>query len=104
MRKRGSVIAAVFVLCLAVMSRPVKKAAADGGASDAGAAPGPSDCVACIQCVAGCTTAYADCTRKCLGQPDFKTQQSCQAQCPTVLACAQACPCGGCTNVPGLPH
>jgi hypothetical protein len=26
------------------------------------------------------------------------------AQCPTVVQCAQACPCSGCTNIPGLPH
>jgi hypothetical protein len=105
MKRLFSVVAVAFVICIAMVSPPVRNAAAaDGGTSDAGAAPGPSDCATCIQCMAGCTTAYAECTRKCLGQPDFKSQQACQAQCPTVITCAQACPCSGCANVPGLPH
>ena len=107
MKNLFSAVAIAFLFCVAVVSPPVKRAAAapDGGASDAGAAPpGPFDCAACVQCVANCTTAYADCTRKCLGQPDFKSQQGCLAQCPTVLTCAQACPCSGCANIPGLPR
>jgi hypothetical protein len=104
MKNLFSVVAVLLVACIALVSPPVKRAAADPPATDAGAPPAPSDCATCIQCVAGCTTAYADCTRKCLGQPDFKSQQTCLTQCPTVFACAQACPCSGCPNIPGLPH
>jgi hypothetical protein len=103
MKNLFSVVVVLWVACIALVSPPMKRAAADA-ASDAGAAPAPSDCATCVQCVAGCTTAYADCTRKCLGQPDFKSQQTCLTQCPTVFACAQACPCSGCANLPGLPH
>ncbi len=105
MKSLFSVLAATLVVCIALVSPPVKRAtAADGGASDTGAAPQPSDCAACVQCVANCTSAYAECTRKCLGQPDFKSQQACLASCPTILTCAQACPCSGCANIPGLPR
>jgi hypothetical protein len=68
------------------------------------APPKPADCAACVQCVAGCGTAYADCTRKCFSLPDIPSQQACVAQCPAVHVCAQACPCAGCANIPGLPH
>ena len=56
-------------------------------------APGPSDCGTCAKCVGACGTQYADCQRKCFGQPDLPSQQACAAQCPSVLDCAKNCPC-----------
>jgi hypothetical protein len=47
MKNLFSAVIVAFVLCIIVVSPPMKSAAAaDGGASDAGSAPGPSDCAA----------------------------------------------------------
>ena len=55
MKNLFSVVAVLLVACIALVSPPVKRAAADPPATDAGAPPAPSDCATCIQCVAGCT-------------------------------------------------
>jgi hypothetical protein len=107
MRNLFAVIA-VAVVGSIVVSQPARVASAQPPTPPPAPSPPPpppkSDCATCIQCVAACGTAYADCTRKCLGQPDIPSQQACVAQCPTVVQCAQACPCSGCGNIPGLPH
>jgi hypothetical protein len=115
MRHLLFVFSLAFVGSVAMVSSPVRTASADGATPPAPApapAPAPTpappppkaDCATCIQCVAACGTAYADCTRKCFSLPDFASQQACVTQCPAVTACAQACPCSGCGSVPGLPH
>jgi len=109
MRTLISVAAVAFLATLFVASPPVRTAAA----ADAGPAPapspappapppGPADCGTCAKCVGACGTQYADCQRKCFGQPDIAAQQACAAQCPSVIDCAKSCPCAGCT-VPGMP-
>jgi hypothetical protein len=108
MRNLFAVVAVAFVGSI-VLSQPLKYAAADQPAQPPAPPPAPPpppkvDCASCIQCVGACGTAYADCTRKCFAQPDFPSQQACVAACPTVVQCAQACPCSGCANIPGLPH
>lgn len=109
MRNLLAVAVVMFVATLALVSPPVTTASADQPAPPPpppapSPAPPPPNCATCIQCVAACAPAYAECTRKCFAQPDFASQQACVAQCPTVVQCAQACPCSGCANVPGLPH
>jgi hypothetical protein len=116
MRHLLAVLSLVLVVVVALVSPPARTALADSGAmpaqapapaptpAPAPAPPRPADCAACVQCVAGCGTAYADCSRKCFALPDIPSQQACVAQCPAVHVCAQACPCSGCANIPGLPH
>ncbi len=110
MRHMLAVPLAALIVSVALTAPPARTASADGPAPSPSPAPSPAppkapDCAACIQCVAACGTAYADCTRKCLSLPDIAAQQGCVAQCPPVTQCAQACPCAGCTPaIPGLPH
>ena len=114
MRHLLAALSLALVVVVALVSPPTRTALADGSAIPAQAPtptpaptpapPRPADCAACVQCVAGCGTAYADCTRKCFALPDMPSQQACVAQCPAVHVCAQACPCSGCANIPGLPH
>ena len=110
MRHVLALFAAAFV-AVAALSSPSRDALADGGALQAPAPapaptpapPKPADCAACIQCVGACGAAYAACTQKCVSLPDVAAQQACVAGCPAVTACAQACPCGGCGSIPGMP-
>jgi len=107
MRNLFVLFAVALLGSVVVVSPPVRVAQADPPAPPPAPpppAPAPPNCATCIQCVAACGTAYADCTRKCFAQPDIASQQACVAQCPTVVQCAQACPCSGCTNIPGLPN
>jgi hypothetical protein len=112
MRHLLSVFAVAFIACVAMVSSPASNALAEGIPLQAPAPapppaptpPRPADCATCLQCVGACGAAYADCTRKCVSQPDIGSQQACVARCSPVTACAQACPCSGCANVPGLPH
>jgi len=111
MRHLLAIFVAATVVCVAMVSPPVRSAAADGSSPPAPAPtpaptpapPRPADCAACLQCVGACTSAYADCTRKCFAQPDLPSQQACVALCPSVAQCAQSCPCSGCVGMPGLP-
>jgi hypothetical protein len=121
MRKLGSAIFVAFVACIAVVSPPENSASADPPKPAPTPAPSPppppppapapspapspapgGDCATCAQCVGACTTTYADCQRRCFGQPDIKSQQACAAACQSPIDCAKACPCAGC-SIP-LPH
>ena len=110
MRHLPAVVVSALLASIAFVSPRVPDAAADTPAPAPAPAPSPApprapDCTACLQCVAGCGAAYADCTRKCVAMPDLPSQQACVAQCPAVTQCAQACPCAGCAPaIPGLPH
>jgi hypothetical protein len=116
MRNLFSAVTVAFVICIAAVSPPEKAAAAaDSGAPVPPPPPGPSpaptpapspnpgDCVTCAKCVAACGTTYADCLRRCFGQPDLPSQQACSAACQTPIECGKNCPCGGCAP-PQLPH
>ena len=114
MRHLLAAFAVGVVVCVAAVSPPIRSASADA-ATPAQApspaptpaptpAPRPPDCASCVQCIAACGTIYAACTQKCLGMPDLPSKQACQAQCPSVAACAQACPCGGCPTLPTFPR
>ena len=114
MRQLIAVFAAAAIVCVAMVTSPVRNASAEGttpppppqpSATPAPSAapaptPKPADCGACATCVAGCGPAYFACTSKCVGQPDMA---GCVAKCPSVQQCATACPCSGC-SLPGMPH